>query len=242
MAALLHFKFFSSFPDYVAEEVRRGEHYDNATQYREYAQGMAEESSPDAVRPEPLHPLHRQPATGRFGDHASRGKRGRIRERGRVARPTGAPRDRQRATTDLGLSSSPSTRESSGWNRHSVACWSRHAGVDDMQIQVVQDGSDAAVTAAVRAIIDAVALGGSNSTARARSAVNPLFLTVVSNWPRPLRSSAARRRLGGGQGTILLEAGFNDGTRPAAAFCRHEYTDEEGRPFVGRGSNARPRE
>lgn len=37
---LLHFKYFSLFLDYVAQEVQRQEHYDNGYQYREYARTL----------------------------------------------------------------------------------------------------------------------------------------------------------------------------------------------------------
>lgn len=42
---LLHFKFFSTFYSYVEQEVRRKEHYNNAVDYVEYAQGIAQHES-----------------------------------------------------------------------------------------------------------------------------------------------------------------------------------------------------
>lgn len=41
-ACLLHFKYFSTFPAYVEEQVTRNEHADNAFQYKQYAQALAE--------------------------------------------------------------------------------------------------------------------------------------------------------------------------------------------------------
>ncbi len=38
--SLLHFKFFSTFIDYTKQELERKEHYGNALQYKEYAQGL----------------------------------------------------------------------------------------------------------------------------------------------------------------------------------------------------------
>lgn len=42
---LLHFKFFSNFPEYVTQEVQRGEHSINALQYKEYARGLTQNDS-----------------------------------------------------------------------------------------------------------------------------------------------------------------------------------------------------
>ena len=40
---LLHFKFFSSFLDYVSQEAKRKEHADDALQYQEYQRGLVEQ-------------------------------------------------------------------------------------------------------------------------------------------------------------------------------------------------------
>jgi hypothetical protein len=42
---LLHFKFFSSFPEYVSQEVTRNEHSSNAVQYREYERVLCQQPS-----------------------------------------------------------------------------------------------------------------------------------------------------------------------------------------------------
>ena len=42
---VLHFKYFSSFPGYVEQEVSRKEHYGHATQYREYIKGLSQEEA-----------------------------------------------------------------------------------------------------------------------------------------------------------------------------------------------------
>jgi glycosyltransferase involved in cell wall biosynthesis len=42
---LLHFKYFSSFPEYVFEEARRKEHYGGAKRYQEYQRGLRERPS-----------------------------------------------------------------------------------------------------------------------------------------------------------------------------------------------------
>jgi glycosyltransferase involved in cell wall biosynthesis len=42
---LLHFKYFSSFQDYVSSEITRREHYDGAVQYREYGRVLSQEQS-----------------------------------------------------------------------------------------------------------------------------------------------------------------------------------------------------
>ncbi len=50
--ALLHFKFFATFPRYVASEVARGEHYGDAMQYREYARHFQEQRTLTLYDPE----------------------------------------------------------------------------------------------------------------------------------------------------------------------------------------------
>jgi tetratricopeptide (TPR) repeat protein len=42
---LLHFKYFASFGKYVSEESKRGEHYGEAMQYREYQRGLDEDQA-----------------------------------------------------------------------------------------------------------------------------------------------------------------------------------------------------
>jgi hypothetical protein len=49
---LLHFKFFSSFPDYVRQEVRRKEHSGGAVQYHEYERGLRQQPSLTFFDPE----------------------------------------------------------------------------------------------------------------------------------------------------------------------------------------------
>ncbi len=230
-AALLHFKFFASFPPYVAGEVRRGQHYDGAAQYREYARAL--ERAPGLTLYDPCQSV-------RYDGSRQLVTLGIVRAEQEQAETPAVP-----AAAPPPVPPVPGSSPRPTWSVlitvYRRVCFLRQAlrsvltqapSPDEMEIHVIQDGADEVAAAEVRSVVKALGAGRVASHVVGERLGQPaifnrclelargryVHLLHDDDWVAPGFYHA-------------LRAGLEGATRPGAAFCRHWYADEEGRPL-----------
>jgi glycosyltransferase involved in cell wall biosynthesis len=230
-AGLLHFKFFSSFLPYVAGEVRRGQHYDGAVQYREYAR---------ALEADPKLALYDPQQSVRYEDSRQLVAMGIVRAPEEGGEEPAAP-----IPAPPRLAPVPGSAPRPTWSvvitvyrrvrflaRALRSVLTQAPGPDEMEIHVIQDGADEPTAAEVRSLV--TTLGAGRVTFRAagerlgQPAIFNRCLEVArgrfvhllhdDDWVAPGFYRA-------------LRIGLDDQARPGAAFCRHWYTDADGLPL-----------
>jgi tetratricopeptide (TPR) repeat protein len=225
--ALLHFKYFSTFVDYVSEEVERKEHSGGAWQYGEYARGLA--------RPGALT-LYDSRHSIRLQDSRQLVRLGIMRASGEAD----ATRSLTPATEfpRIGPVSDPGRRpfwsvmvtayDRTRYLERALRSVTEQApGPDEMQIEVVNDGAERSVQDAIEAIVKAAGDDRVSFYRHPERVGHPHIFNVCierarghwvhilhdDDWVEPGFYSAVRAGIEGNAGV-------------GAAFCRHTYVHE----------------
>ena len=226
--ALLHFKYFSTFVDYVSREVERQEHYGGALQYGEYARGLAQDGALTFYDPQHSIRLEDSAQLVRLGvmraDSAAT-------ERPAVEFPPIAPlpNEGDRPSWSVMITA---YRRTQFVERALRSVLEQAPGPDEMQIEVVSDGGDPAVQDEIAAIVAAVGGGRAHFHRLPENAGHPRIFNVCierargrwvhilhdDDWVRPGFYAA-------------LRAGLEARPDLGAAFSRHIYVDGAGEPL-----------
>ncbi|MCW5850178.1 MAG: glycosyltransferase family 2 protein [Anaerolineae bacterium] len=222
-ACLLHFKYFSTFPDYARQEVARQEHYGQAMQYAEYARRLAEDNALTLY--DPQHSI-------RYRDSQQLVELGVIQPLPRSTPTVEFPpippvsSDTRRPFWSVMLTA---------YNRLHTLPRALRSVLDqapdpaEMQIEVVNDGADADTQARLASLVHDI---GGDRVSFYRQPVNV-------GHPHIFNVCIARAR---GQWVHILhdddwvapgfyaalEAGIGGAPDLGAAFCRHHRVDEAG--------------
>jgi glycosyltransferase involved in cell wall biosynthesis len=227
--ALLHFKYFSSFVEYTEQESSRKEHYGGAMQYQQYAEGLAQNGALSLFDPAHSLKLESSEQLVQLGimqvddkDDASR------------ATAVDFPRIEPMAeTSDRPFWSVMITV----YNRLDYieqtlkSVLAQAPGPAEMQIEVVNDGSEASIQNQIEAIVKAIA--GERVS----------FYRPPTNVGHPDIFNVCLERARGQWVHLLhdddwvapafyqtLRAGIEQAPAIGAAFCRHTYVDASGQP------------
>ncbi|MCB9100903.1 MAG: glycosyltransferase [Anaerolineales bacterium] len=227
--ALLHFKYFSSFAAYAEQEAQRQEHYGGAMQYREYAQGLAQDEALTLFDPAQSLKLASSQQLLRLGIMQAD-------ETAAAPSPPAAifPRvEPAAATADRPFWSVLITV----YNRLDylqqalTSVLAQAPGPDEMQIEVIHDGGDDSRPDHIEAIIKSVAGERVRFYRQPVNAGHPHIFNVClqrahgqwvhllhdDDWVAPGFYHA-------------LRAGIEQAPAIGAAFCRHTYVDAAGQP------------
>jgi glycosyltransferase involved in cell wall biosynthesis len=223
---LLHFKYFSSFHDYVSQETLRKEHYGGAMQYQEYERGLREEQ-----RLNFYHPAH----SVRLEDSSQLIRLGVMQAdesaatASRVEYPKidPVPAGSHRPLWSVMLTVYRRTRY---LEQALGSVLAQAPGSDEMQIEIVSDGPDDPAQSEVEWMVRSIA--GERVT----------FHRHPSHAGHPEIFNICLRRARGFWVHILhdddwvapgfyqaLQGGIMSAPDIGAAFCRHAYVDDEGR-------------
>ena len=222
-ACLLHFKFFSTFPEYARAETARQEHYGQAMQYAEYARRLAEDA--DLTLYDPQHSV-------RYRDSRQLVELGIIQPLPRptptVEFPPIAPLPPDTARPFWSVMLTAYTRLDT-LPRALRSVLNQAPGPDDMHIEVVNDGADAETQGRLASLVHAI--GGDRVT----------FYRHPTNVGHPHIFNVCLERAQGQWVHILhdddwvapgfyaaLAAGIASAPDSGAAFCRHSRVDEAG--------------
>lgn len=222
--ALLHFKYFASFVDYAQQESNRKEHYGGAMQYQEYAQGLAEDEALTLFDSDHSVKLENSQQLVQLGIMQA-DEQDDAPQVGAVTFPRIEP---LRETADRPFWSVMLTV----YNRldyfeealKSVVDYA--PGPDEMQIEVINDGSDAATQDQIEAMIKAIAGDRVHFHRQPHNVGHPdifnvciqrargqwLHLLHDDDWVAPGFYQA-------------LQVGIEQAPAIGAAFCRHAYVD-----------------
>jgi glycosyltransferase involved in cell wall biosynthesis len=222
---LLHFKFFSSFHDYVSQEAGRKEHSGGATQYREYERGLHRQPSLTCYDPAHSIKLENSAQLLRLG----------MMQRDAAEKAPAAPvfpaiepvSAGQRPLWSVILS----VYRRTGYLEQALrSVLAQAPGPDEMQIEVVSDGPDDPLQDEMEAIVRTAAGGRVAFYRHPDRAGQPEIFNVCvrrargkyihllhdDDWVAPGFYAA-------------LQEGFLQAPEAGAAFCRHTMVDQEGR-------------
>jgi len=223
---LLHFKFFSSFHEYAAQEVSRKEHYGDAMQYQEYERSLRQQ--PTLTFFDPAHSV-------RLEDSWQLIRLGAMQKDESADAATEAvfpkidpvPSGVQRPLWSVMLTVYRRTRYLEQALRSVLA---QSPGPEEMQIEVVSDGLEDSIQIEIDEIVrsiagDRVALYRQASHAGHPEIFNVCLRRARGFWVHVLHDDD------------WVAPGFYEGLREGirqapdagAAFCRHTFVDEEGR-------------
>jgi len=225
--AVLHFKYFSSFVDYARQESNRKEHYGGAMQYREYAQGLAQEEALTLFDPDHSIKLENSEQLVRLGIMQADKHDNTVQETS-VDFPRIEPVPETHARPFWSVMLTVYNRLDY-FEQALKSVVEQAPGRDEMQIEVVNDGSDASIQNQIEAIIKAVA--GDRVD----------FYRHPDNVGHPHIFNVCLRRARGYWVHLLhdddwvapgfyqtLRAGIANAPDIGAAFCRHAYVDTAG--------------
>ncbi|UCD29378.1 MAG: glycosyltransferase [Planctomycetota bacterium] len=225
--ALLHFKYFSSFVDYARQESNRKEHYGGAMQYQEYAQGLAQDEALNLFDPDHSVKLENSEQLVQLG----------------ILHTDNEDPVPQATAVDFPcIEPVAETPERPFWsvmitvyNRLDYfgqalkSVLEQAPGPDEMQIEVVNDGSDVSIQNQIEAIIKAIAGDRVH------------FYRHPINVGHPDIFNVCLRRARGRWIHLLhdddwiapefyqtLRAGIETAPKIGAAFCRHAFVDTAG--------------
>lgn len=225
--ALLHFKYMSAFPDYVRQEVVRGQHFGGAMQYAEYARGL--DARDNLSLYDPAHSVH-------YRDSRQLLELGVIRADDALAvaaaevvildipRLAPLPADTARPFWSVMLTAYDRTAYLARALRSVL-----DQADDDMHIEVVNDGADARIQADLAAIVEGVGAGRVTFTALPRNVGHPHIFNVCierargrwvhllhdDDWIAPGFYAA-------------LRAGIETAPDVGMVLCRHVRVDDQG--------------
>jgi len=222
---LLHFKYFSSFCDYVAQEARRKEHYGGAMRYREYERVLS--AQPALTFYDPAHSVRLEDSRQLVSlgvmqadesadaaaevvfpkiDEAPPGKRPFWSVMVTVYRRTGYLEQALRSV----LAQAP--------------------GREEMQIEVVSDGQDDAIQMEIEAMVRSIAGDRAEVHRHPIHAGQPEIFNICVRRARGLWVHILHDDDFVAPGFYeALHRGIVQAPEIGAAFCRHSYVDEEGR-------------
>ena len=222
---LLHFKYISSFPRQVSEEVRRQEHYDDAIRYREYERRLREQPSLSFYHPAHSVKLEDSRQLVRFG----------VMQADEIAAESAEivfPRIDRAPSGKRPFWSVMLTvyRRTCYLEQALRSVLAQAPGPEDMQIQVISDGPDDAMQTEIEAMIRSIAGDRVGSYRQTDRAGQPEIFNVClqrahglwvhllhdDDWVAPGFYEA-------------LRAGILQAPEIGAAFCRQTIVDEEGR-------------
>lgn len=223
---LLHFKYFSSFCDYVAQEVKRNQHSGGAGLYHEYERGLREQPSLSFY--DPAHSVKLQDS--------------------RQLIRLGGMRADARAQTSVGpvfpCIDSVSDRQKRPFWSVMLTVYSRTRyleqalrsvlpqtpGPEEMQIEVVCDGGDDAIQMEIEAMVRAIAGDRIEVYLHPIRAGHPEIFNICvrrarGHWVHILHDDDW---IAPGFYEALC-SGIHQAPEIGAAFCRHTHVDERGR-------------
>lgn len=223
---LLHFKFFSSFHAYVSQEARRGEHYGDAEQYRGYEEGLRRQQSLIFYDPQHSVKLEDSAQLVRLGVMQADECADTAAE---VVFPTidQVPAGNRRPLWSVMLT----VYRRTGYLEKALrSVLAQAPGLEEMQIEVVCDGTDDPIHSEIEAMVRSIAGDRVVLYRHASRAGHPEIFNVCvrrarglwvhllhdDDWVAPDFYEALYRG--------ILEA-----PDIGAAFCRHTYVDEKGR-------------
>jgi tetratricopeptide (TPR) repeat protein len=222
---LLHFKYFSLFPNYVAQEVQRQEHYGGAHQYLEYSRTLSSSNSLNLYDLDYSVPLQNSQQLIELGILQ--------------VEPTEKPRTVLCFPTILPLP--PRTRKPvwsvmiTAYNRvnyleHALrSVLDQAPDTEQMQIEVVNDGAPAAIAAEIASLVEHVGQGRVNFYRHPENIGHPHIFNLCiqrasgqwvhllhdDDWVEPGFYAA-------------LQSGIEQNLEIGAAFCRCKIVNEAG--------------
>ena len=223
--ALLHFKYFSSFRDYVSREVERKEHFEDAKLYREYEHGL--DLQPSLTFYDPAHSV-------KLEDSRQLVRLGVMRADEEPA-PDDAvtfPRIEPVSATTRPLWSVMLTvyRRTRYLEEALRSVLAQAPGREEMQIEVVSDGGDEAIQAGIEAMVRSIAGDRVEVYRHPIRAGQPEIFNICIRRARGLWVHILHDDDLVAPGFYrALQKGILQAPGIGAAFCRHSYVDEQGR-------------
>jgi glycosyltransferase involved in cell wall biosynthesis len=223
---LLHFKYFSSFCDYVSQEARRKEHSGDAELYQEYQRGLREQPSLTFYDPAHSVKLEDSAQLVRLGvmqadelaDIAAEVVFPRIDEV-----PSGKRRPRWSVMLTV-------YRRTAFLEQALRSVLAQAPGPEEMQIEVVSDGTDDPMQSEIEAMVRSIAGDRVVLYRHANRAGQPEIFNVCVRRARGLWVHLLHDDDWVAPGFYeVLYKGVLQAPEIGAAFCRHTYVDEEGR-------------
>jgi tetratricopeptide (TPR) repeat protein len=226
---LLHFKYFSTFTNYVLQEAARREHYGNAMQYREYVQALSQNEALRFYDAKQSIRLRGSWQLAELGMIRVEGpSEGPASEKDMIETPRIEPLAAQAGRPFWSVMITTYDR-TKFIERTLRSVMDQAAGPEDMQIEVLNDGGPETVQSEIKAIVAAVGQG------------RVLFRENSENLGHPHIFNFCIERARGQWIHILhdddwvkpgfygsLREGIGQKPEVGASFCRHIRTDEEG--------------
>jgi tetratricopeptide (TPR) repeat protein len=223
---LLHFKYFSSFCDYVSEEARRKEHYGDAELYQEYERGLRDQ--PALTFYDPAHSVKLEDSRQLIRLGAMRADASGDSAAGVVfPKIDQVPSGEQRPFWSVMLS----VYRRTGYLEQALrSVLAQAPGREEMQIEVVSDGGNAAIQMEIEAMVRSIAGDRAEIYLHPIRAGHPEIFNICVRRARGLWVHILHD-------DDFLAAGFYEALHEGivqapeigAAFCRHSHVDEQGR-------------
>jgi glycosyltransferase involved in cell wall biosynthesis len=225
---LLHFKYFSCFRNYVWQQVRRKEHYDNAMQYKEYAQGLSQNEALTFYDKKHSIKLQGSRQLVQLGIMQSDCSEGSLSEAIEIEFPKIHPvsANVQRPFWSVMITTYDRVKFLERALRSVIE---QAPGTEEMQIEVVNDGAPQSIQDEIERVVNAVAGSRVNFYRHPNNVAHPEIFNICirrarGHWVHILHDDDWAKP--GFYDT--LRAGIEAEPSIGAAFCRQIHTHEIG--------------
>jgi glycosyltransferase involved in cell wall biosynthesis len=222
--ALLHFKFFSSFPGYVSQEVIRKEHQGDAMQYQEYDRGLRQQ--PSMILFDSVHSIRLEDSRQLVGLGVMQAEESAAAEvvfPKIEAVPSGTPRPFWSVMLTV-------YRRTQYLAQALRSVLVQAPGPEEMQIEVVIEGQDTSIQTEIEAAVRSIAGDRVTLYRQADRAGHPEIFNVCVRRARGIWVHLLHDDDWVAPGFYeTLSRGIVQSADVGAAFCRHTVVDEERR-------------